>query len=394
MSRSKIALSGPLQSHAVGLRPWLAEQGYAESSQVCYGRVLVALSRWLQAKRIDPGTLTDRRLTGFVVEHRASDGHVHGLVAVLRYLRSVGAIPVGRKAGGVDRAVEEFGGYLVQARQLAPLTVRQRCDVTRRFLTAREHEGTLALSELTVIEVRAFVMAEAARLRRGSVTGVLHAMRAFLRYLFATGITRTDLSGCLPPVTARPHAELPRSLPPATVTALLAACDRSSPVGCRDYAILLMMSRLGLRAIEISSLRLEDINWRAGELLIHAKGGCRERLPLPVDVGRALVGYLHEGRPVTTCRSVFLRASAPIGALSRNGVVFVPRDASKRAGLPVVGAHQLRHTAATGMLRAGASLAAVGQVLGHHRDQTTAIYASVHPRTLEQVVRAWPEPVQ
>jgi site-specific recombinase XerD len=125
--------------------------------------------------------------------------------------------------------------------------------------------------------------------------------------------------------------------------------------------------------------------------LVRGKGGRRDRLPLPVDVGQALVAYLRHGRPETTSRAVFLRAHAPVEALSRNGVVFVPRSAAKRAGLPTVGAHQLRHTAATRMLQAGATLRAVGQVLGHHRDQTTSIYASVHPRALQQVVRDWPE---
>lgn len=394
MSKSKIALPLPLLPHAAGLRPWLAEQGYVQTSQVGCERVLVALNRWLQVKRIDPAALTGPQLARFVAEHRASDGHVPGLAPVLRYLRAAGAVPSDREPGAVDRAVEEFAAYLIGQRQLAPTTVRQRCDVARRFLTWRGHGDGLELGELAVTEVHGFVKSEAARLRRGAISASLHATRSFLRYLFATGLTRTDLSGCLPAVTARPHAELPRSLQQATVTALLNSCDRSTPVGRRDFAILLMMVRLGLRAVEVSALLLEDIDWRAGELLIHGKGGCRERLPLPVDVGGALVAYLHDGRQATSCRAVFLRAVAPIGPLSRNGVVFVPRGAAKRAGLPVVGAHQLRHTAATGMLHAGASLRAVGQVLGHHRDQTTAIYASVHPRALEQVTRAWPEPVQ
>lgn len=393
MSKSEIVFSGPLLPHAAGLRPWLAEQGYADTSQAGCERVFAALSRWLLVRRVEVATLTDRQLASFVADHAVADGHVPGLTAVLRYLRAAGALAPGPEPGAIDRAVADFRRYLVERRQLAPSTVQQRGEVVRRFLSGLD-DGALALSGLGVVEVRGFVLAEAARLRRGSITAVLQATRSFLRYLFATGTTRTDLSGCLPAVTARPHAELPRSVEPATLTALLSSCDRSTAVGLRDFAILMLMARLELRAIEISALRLDDIDWRAGELLVHAKGGCQERLPLPVDVGRPLAGYLRDGRPVTASRAVFMRAVAPTGPLSRNGVVFVPRDASKRAGVPVVGAHQLRHTAATRMLQSRASLRAVGQVLGHHRDQTTAIYASVHPRALERVVRAWPEPVR
>ena len=389
MSRSKIVLSGPLARTRRGCgHGWPG--GYAEASQTACVRLCAVLSRWLQARRVDPAMLSDRRVARFAAEHRVADGHVPGLAPVLRYLRTTGVIPAGGEPGLVDREVEAFRRYLNEARS-SRRPRWQRCDVVRRFLSAGEVDGTLELSGLRVVEVHRFVMAEAARLRRGSITAVLHAMRSFLRYLFVVGVTATDLSGGLPAVTARPHAELPRTLDPATLTALLGCCDRSSRVGLRDVAILLLMSRLGLRAIEISTLRLDDIDWRAGELLVHRKGGYQETLPLPVDVGRALVAYLQDGRPATASRAVFMRAVAPTGPLSRNGVVFVPRSAARRAGLPVVGAHQLRHTAATSMLRSGASLRAVGQVLGHHRDQTTAIYASVAPGTLERVVRAWPE---
>lgn len=394
MYTSEIGSSGPLAAQAARLRPWLVEQGYAESTQVCCGRVYAGLDRWLQAGRVPAASVTEQQLERFAAEHRASGGRLPGLVPVVRYLRAVGVVRPGRDLGVVDRAVEEFGRYLVEQRQLAPLTVAQRGEVARRFLSGLEQHGTLALDGLGPVQVHGFVMAEAARLRRGSITAVLHAVRSFLRYLFATGVTGTDLSGCLPAVTARPYAELPRSVDRATVAALLGSCDRSTAVGRRDFAILMLMVRLGLRAVEVASLRLDDIDWRGGQLLVHAKGGRQERLPLPVDVGRALVAYLRDGRPVTTSRAVFMRAVAPVGPLSRNGVVFVPRDASKRAGVPVVGAHRLRHTAATAMLQSGASLRAVGQVLGHHRDQTTAIYAAVHPSTLEQVMRPWPEPVR
>lgn len=165
-------------------------------------------------------------------------------------------------------------------------------------------------------------------------------------------------------------------------------------MGRRDFAILTLQARLGLRANEVAALRLDDIDWRAGELTISGKGGRRERLPLPADVGAALVDYLRHGRAGSTSRAVFLRVMAPPGPMSRNAVVMVSRTASRRAGVPIVGGHRLRHTAATEMLRAGASLREVGQVLRHGSDTTTAIYAKVDQAALALVVRGWPEPTR
>jgi integrase/recombinase XerD len=394
MSRMKSPMPGPLFAQVEGLRRWLTERGYAALTQAGYERTLAKLSRWLQANEIEPNGLTVDVVARFVDDERArrggTAGPVPGLSTVLRYLHSAGVCPVQRPSGPADLVVEDYRRYVLEQRGLAPLTVVACCEVVRRFVTERVVGGELDLSGLTVIEVHGFVLGEAQRLRRGAISAVLQAVRSFLRFLFATGVTPADLSGTLPAVTARPHATLPRAVEPATLTALLSACDRSTRVGLRDFAILTVLSRLGLRASEVAAMRLDDIDWRAGELVVHAKGGCRERLPIPPDVGQALAAYLQHGRPATTSRAVFLRAHAPVEALSRNGVVFVPRSAAKRAGLPTVGAHQLRHTAATRMLQGGATLRAVGQVLGHHRDQTTAIYASVHPRALQQVMRDWP----
>ena len=172
---------------------------------------------------------------------------------------------------------------------------------------------------------------------------------------------------------------------------LLGSCDRSRSSGLRDFAVLLLMCRLGLRAVEVCRLSVDDFDWRLGEVLVHGKGGRLDRLPLPVDVGEAVVDYLRHGRPATSCRALFIQARPPAVGMTRNGVVFVPRRASARAGLPMVGGHRLRHTAATQMLRAGASLHEVGQVLRHDDDTVTAIYAKVDQSSLSKLVRPWPE---
>jgi integrase len=183
---------------------------------------------------------------------------------------------------------------------------------------------------------------------------------------------------------------LVKALDGSSIALLLASCDRRTRVGRRDFAVLTMLSRLGLRAGEVAALRLADVDWRAGELLVRGKGSRQERLPLPADVGEALAGWLARGRPRCECSFVFIRVRAPLGGLSPGGVSAIVQHACKRAGLPVVGAHRLRHTAATEMLRAGGSLAEVGQVLRHRSRDVTSIYAKVDRVALAAVVRPWP----
>jgi integrase len=170
---------------------------------------------------------------------------------------------------------------------------------------------------------------------------------------------------------------------------LLAGCDRRRTVGRRDYAILLLLVRLGLRAGEVATMQLEDLNWRAGEILVRGKGDRLDRLPLPVDVGEALVSYLRR-RGSSEFRTVFLKAKAPAGAMSRGAVCGVVHDACGRAGVPPVGAHRLRHTAATAMLREGASLVEIAQVLRHREIKTTAAYAKVDRTRLRELAMRWP----
>jgi integrase len=171
---------------------------------------------------------------------------------------------------------------------------------------------------------------------------------------------------------------------------MLASCDRRTLVGQRDHAVLVLLARLGLRAGEVAALTLDDVDWHRGELAIHGKGERLERLPIPVDVGEALVGYLRRRGRTEGSRAVFLRLRAPAGGLSAGGVISVVARACMRAGVPVVGAHRLRHTAATEMLRAGASLSEIAQVLRHRRLETTAIYAKVDRVGLGVLSRPWP----
>src|ERR1019366_993203 len=351
-------VSGPLAVHAEGFRRELAGLGYSPRTARDHGYVLAQLSCWLVA-----------------------------------YLRQAGAIPgAGQPAhdGPLEMLLDGYRGYLVAERRLAPSTVRARVDVARQFLAPRVTGGRLDLRTLAAPDVTGFLLARARLRTTGAVKAMASPLRCLLRFLFVAGLVPCDRAGAVPAAASPRLASLPAGADPATVAALLASCDRSRPVGQRDFAILALLARLGLRAGEVAALRLDDIDWRAGTVVIRGKGGRIDQLPLPPDVGEAVAAYLRYGRPASGCRAVFLRACGPAGPMTAHCVTMVPRSASRRAGLPVVGAHRLRHTAATEMLRHGASLQQVAEVLRHHSEDTTAIYAKCDRAAPGLVVRPWP----
>lgn len=397
-TRSSSKSSGPLAAHAAEVRARLEAAGYCTGAVGEHLQMLRLLDTACQRKRIKPIDVADA-----IVEQLVSGRSVGGrpvtlrrLQPVLLALRSVGAIPPATPAVLDARAqlVADYCEYLLAQRRLATLTVKNRGDLIGRFLRSMTalHGEQWDVSRLRTADLHTFVFDHASTHTVGGTRAAAETLRCFCRFLFATGRTRTDLSGTMPAPAGFRQSQLPKSIDLATANALLDACDRDTVVGLRDAAVLTLMLRLGLRANEIACLTLQDLHWRTGEIEVHGKAGRRDRLPLPPDVGQALVAYLQQ-RPANSSRAVFLRAVAPAGPLSRNGVVFIPRSASTRAGLPrVVGAHRLRHTAATAMLRGGASLREVGQVLRHHRDQVTSNYARVDLTALSTVVRPWPEP--
>ncbi|MGH9206302.1 MAG: tyrosine-type recombinase/integrase, partial [Acidimicrobiales bacterium] len=220
--------------------------------------------------------------------------------------------------------------------------------------------------------------------------GLVFGMRSFLRFLFTEGLIGRRLDLAVPSVAGWRKSTLPKAVALGDVKRLLAKCDRRRAIGRRDFAILLLLWRLGLRASEVSSLNLDDIDWREGEMVVHGKGSRDDRLPLPVDVGDGIAGYLRKGRPPVHSRAVFLTMSAPIRPLSSGGVRAVVHYACRRAGLVPFGSHRLRHTTATQMLREGSSLGEIAQVLRHESIETTSIYAKVDDRALIEVARPWP----
>ena len=390
---------GPLAAEVHVFRAELAREGYTERASQDNAYVLACLSRWLEAEGLAPSELSGDQLEQFAAARR-EEGYrrwrtVRSLRLLLRYLRAKGLVPDEEQpeAGGpAGQILDAFGCYLRTERQLAGCTVRLRVHLVRPFLAGLAGpDGTVRMDRVSPAAVAAFVTGQSRFYAIGSVKQVTVALRSLLRYLFAAELTDRDLSPSVPPVAGWRMSALPVSGQDGDLAAMLAGCDRSTVIGARDFAVLMLMSRLGLRACEIARLRLEDLDWRSGELSVRGKGGRVDRLPLPADVGGAVAGYLRLRRSPSACREVFLRACGPEAPMSRESAVMIPRRACERAGLPAAGAHRLRHRAATLVVNNGGSLAEAAQLLRHGSETVTAIYAKVDRAALAAVACPWPE---
>jgi site-specific recombinase XerD len=385
--------------HAEGFRAELERLGYTPLSAAVHVQLMAHLSRWLAREGLEGSALTRATVDRYIAERRAR-GYVNlrtrrALQPLVGYLRRVGVAPPAEAAvppTAAERLLARYREYLTVERGLAQTTTDLNARLVRPFLLerAQTREGRLDLEQLTAGEVTAFVL-EQCRQRPQSIKRIITALRSLLGFLHVEGILGQSLASAVLSAAGWTLTRLPRALEGDQVAALLASCDQHTPTGRRDLAILTLLARLGLRAGEVAALALDDIDWRRGEITVRGKGNCYDRLPLPVDVGQRIVSYLQDGRPDTAQdRAVFLRAQAPYRALTSNGVTTVVRGAGRRAGVGVVGAHRLRHSAATAMLRAGGSLTEIGQVLRHARPLTTAIYAKVDSEVLRQLARPWP----
>ena len=391
------AVSGPLAAYAAGYGSWLRTQSYSRSAISDRLWQFDQLSRWLDDEGLAVGELSAGECERFAASRRAV-----GLVTLvapqsvtlpLEYLRALGVTPepvLSPVNGPVEALLAEYGSYLLIERGLSPHTVFDAyVPAARLFLTGRDGPGGLRLDRLAAADVSRFLALECPSRSVSGTRDLVSALRSFLRYLHLDGQIEAPLVWALPAVADLRDRALPRGLEPAAVTRLLASCDRRTLVGRRDFAILKLLSRLGLRAGEVAGLQLDDVDWRRGLLLVRGKGGRFDELPLPDDVGQALVSYLRR-RPRCSSRAVFVRVTAPRRELNRSTIGWVVRAACDRAGLPRVGAHRLRHSAATEMLRHGASLAEIGEVLRHREQKTTAIYAKVDRAALRPLARPWP----
>jgi len=395
----RVLVSGPVEPYWSGFAAELRRQGYTPIGMGCQLKLLTHLSRWLSEEDRDCAGLTPAAIETFLAVRRAT-GHTNyfslkALSPFLAYLRELGMLPPHQPVAPqtpVEELLERYRHYLTVERGLAAATARGYALMVRPFLTQRATTGGLDLEHLSARDVTAFVLAECPhQASRGTAKLIVCALRSLLGFLHVSGVLKERLQKAVPSVAGWRLTGLPRALERGQVLRLLASCDRRTKVGRRDFAILTVLARLGLRAGELAGLELGDINWRVGEVVVCGKGKRREMLPLPADVGEAVAAYLTRGRPHTAQgRRLFVRVKAPHRALTAGGVSQVVAAAGRRADLGRLSAHRLRHTVATEMLRAGAPLVEVGQVLRHRFQLTTAIYAKVDRESLRVLARPWP----
>lgn len=395
------APEGPLAAHLGSFARSVSAQGYAPFS--IHRQVLLAacFSRWLKQQRVGPRHITSDHPARYL-HHRARQvrpcrGDAAALMYFIDFLRREGVIPAAHLSAprltAAERCVQAYEQYLREARALATATIVNYVPFIRGFLKDRFGDGQAKLSRLRAGDVVRFVQHQAPQLHMKRAKLLTAALRSFLRYVRYRGEITLDLAAAVPIVPNWSMSSVPRAIPAAQVRQLLASIDRRTAIGRRDYAILLLLARLGLRSSEVVFLELDDINWNVGQLSVRGKSGQRSELPLPAEVGRAIAAYLWRGRPHSASRRVFLRAKAPIrGFRGPSGVGSVVRHALQRAGIqaPTYGTHQFRHGLATEMLRQGASLDEIGEVLGHRHPQTTKIYTQVDIEALRSLALPWP----
>ena len=396
------APGGPLVTHIEPFARSLREQGYVLDS--IHQQVLLAacFSEWLKQREVAPRGITSdhpqRYLRYRARQVRPGRGDAAALRHLLDFLCGERVIPTERKVSAhslapAERCAQAYEQHLRDARGLARATIISYVPFIRSFLKDRFGGRPATLSLLCARDVVEFVQHQAPHLHPKRAKLLTSALRSFLRYARYRGEVKLDLAAAVPIVPNWSMSSIPRAIEADQVRQLLASIDRNTAMGRRDYAILLLLARLGLRASEVVFLELDEIDWKAGQLSVRGKSGQRSDLPLPTEVGKAIAAYLRHGRPPCSSRRVFLRVKAPLcGFQGPCGVGSLVRHRLLRAGVeaPTYGAHQFRHGLATQMLRQGASLGEIGELLGHHNPQTTKIYTQVDLEALRTLALPWP----
>ena len=378
----------------------IAQQGYARHSIRTQVVAIADFSRWLQQRHIGLQDLDGKVVDRFVRHHQRQTGIRRGDAGILhRFLAMLGQTGVVEQRQELpvqnprQNITNEFRRYLLQERGLSRATLQNYVPFIDQFLSERFRNQTLSLSALRAADVTGFVQRHVHQFSPGRAKLLVTALRCFCRYLRHRGEIAVDLAACVPAVPNWSRSTLPKFLPSGTVQRVLNRCDRQTPLGRRNYAILLLLARLGLRAGEVVALNLEDIDWEAGQMTIRGKGGRSAQMPLPAEVGEAIAAYLRDGRPRCCSRRVFIRAKAPLGGFASSvAICFIVMHALQRAGVESKrkGAHLFRHTLACDLLRQGCSLDEIGELLRHQSPNTTAIYAKVDLPALHSLALPWP----
>jgi site-specific recombinase XerD len=390
---------GPLSAHIDTFAQVLSAQGYARSTARAKIRLVVGLGLWLHRRQLEVEALDEQRVSEFLRYWGRCGlcrrGASHTLQEFLKHLREGGVV---QKIGFIENEVfyydisRDFEQYLRQERGLAQVTLDNYLPIIRTFLSECFDKGPLRLNELGASNITRFVVGQSETISPRRLQLVSTALRSFFRFLYQRGEIVRDLAASIPKVANWKLSDVPKFLEPEQIECLLGACPQDTPIGQRDYAILLLLTRLGLRAGETVSLELDDIDWERGEITVRGKSVRRDRLPIAQDVGEALARYLRQGRPHCPSRRVFIRMKAPRQGFTNSvAICDVVRRALTRAGLPLIrkGSHLLRHGLAIRMLRGGASLSEIGEILRHQVPSTTEIYAKVDVAALRTLALPW-----
>jgi site-specific recombinase XerD len=388
---------GPLAPYLDAYLKQIEQEGFLPSSAPMQMYAIARFSNWLHGRQLDLHQVDEASVERFLqrdpgVVHSGEAAPLRRLVAMLRKNEVMLAKPP-EPRNCQQRLTDEYRRYLIQERGLAEVTLLNYVPFAEQLLFNRFGSGDLSLAELSATDITKFLQDRAHQLSPGRAKLLVTALRSFLRYLQHKGEILVDLARCVPPVATWSLSTLPKFLPAGAVQRVLDHCERNTTVEKRNYAVLLLLARLGLRACEIVALNLEDIDWDNGRITIRSKGGRWAQLPLPDDAGEAIALYLRSGRPRCTCRRVFLRHRAPMRGFAHSITVStIVRRALIHAGIDSArkGAHLFRHTLATDLLRQGASLDEIGELLRHQSPNTTALYAKVDLTALRTLALPWP----
>jgi integrase/recombinase XerD len=386
-----------IESFEAGLR----ELNYTPGTIKTYRVLVRRLATMMEAQNLAPSRLSADAAAELMRGEECNAREPHKCANIARrftnHLIELGVVstpsPTPRQIAR-EKLRLDYEDYLHRQRGLSPRTIFHSWRIVDRFLAYRFEDSDIDLGATSVGDVIAFVQhltSKKAPFR--DKTPVTH-LRNFLRYLFKCGLTSSNLALCVPSVAKRYDARLPRYISPDQVETVLAKVRADSKHGRRDYAMTLLMARLGLRAVEVTAIQLDDIDWRGGELLVRGKGKLHDRVPIPPDVGEALTVYIRSDR-VSTSRALFVTARAPHGPFKDSQVLNeILKQAFAATGVtppcPYVGSHVLRHSLATNMVRKGASLAEVSDMLRHRSRATTMIYAKLDIDGLRSIAQPWP----
>lgn len=379
---------------------FLSQQGFSKLSARQQLRFITDMNLWMRQNRLSISDLTKHTIQRYLrsrhrrLRPRRDDAAILNRLVYL--LHTQGLLPKKdtRLPGNPHQSIDnDFDRYLSEERGLCLATRVNYRPFIQKFLSAQFGNKPARFAELNANDVIRFIRKQAPQLHPKRTGLMVSAMRTFLRYLRHRGDITIDLAACVPPIANWQFSTLPKFLQPEQVQQVLNQCNRQTAKGRRNFAILMLLARLGLRACEIVSLTLDDIHWQAGQISIQGKANQSAMLPLPPDVGRAIAAYLKNDRPACSTRQVFICMRAPHRGFANSiAISTIVARSLKKAGIdsPHTGAHLFRHSLATQMLRQGAALSDIALLLRHRSLNTTTIYAKVDLTTLHTLAQSWP----